>query len=172
MNRRIIIVTGEPQEGKSTLLARCLAEVHNLHVGGFLAKGLWKNNLRDGFDLSDLAAGTSTVLARRNPLAQPGEIPFTFFKKGMEAGMRALESERCAHADLVCVDEVGKLEMNDRGWAPQLAPLLKLNHPMHLWVVRKHFVEPVCQKWNLISPSIVSVNKSDALATLLRIVRK
>ena len=172
MNRRTIILTGEPQEGKSTLLTRCLAEVQDLRVGGFLARGLWENNLRDGFDLIDLATGTFTVLARRKPHAHVGEIPFTFFQEGMNAGIRALAPVACATLDLVCVDEVGKLEMKDRGWAAQLAPLLKLDHPIHLWVVRKQLVEPVCRKWSLLSPSIVSVNQPNALETLLHLVRK
>lgn len=171
MNPKTIILTGEPQEGKSTLLANALEKLSDMQLAGILARGLWKNDLREGFDLIDLASGQTTPLARRNPLATPGTIPFTFFEQGMAAGNRALDPSRCRDADLVCVDEVGKLEMKDRGWAPQLAPLLEMEHAIHLWVVRRELVEPVSRKWNLWEPTIVSVNDSAALTTLVALIR-
>ncbi|WP_462324191.1 nucleoside-triphosphatase [Desulfoplanes sp.] len=167
MSPEKIILTGAPQEGKSTLLAECLDRLSGIRTAGILAKGLWKNDLREGFDLIDLATGQSTPLARRNLLAAPGTIPFTFFKKGMEAGNRALDPARCKNADVICVDEVGRLEMTNKGWAPRLSPLLQLDHPAHLWVVRRELVGPVSLKWHLQEPTIVSVNDPTALQTLI-----
>jgi nucleoside-triphosphatase THEP1 len=171
MSTRTIILTGEPQEGKSTLLAHALEKLSDIKIAGILAKGLWKNSLRDGFDVVDLASGLTTPLARRNPLATTGRVPFTFFDKGMEAGIHALNPVRCRNADLVCVDEVGKLEIKDRGWAPLLSPLLELDRPVHLWVVRRELVAPVSLKWRLDDPTVVSVNDSTALTTLVRCIR-
>ena len=111
MSTRTIILTGEPQEGKSTLLAHALEKLSDMMVAGILAKGLWRNGLRHGFDLMDLASGLTTPLARRNPRATPGRVPFTFFDQGMKAGIHALDTAQCRNADLVCVDEVGKLEI-------------------------------------------------------------
>ena len=171
MHPRSIILTGEPQEGKSTLLAQCLERLHDLHQAGFLAKGLWQNNQRHGFDLINLATGITTPLARRNPSAAPGSIPFTFFRTGMEAGYHALDPKKCTGADLICIDEVGKLEMKNAGWAPFLSPLLTLKHPVHLWVVRKNLVEQVCHKWNLQVPVIISVNQAHPLTSLITHIR-
>ena len=171
MNPKTIILTGEPQEGKSTLLANALEKLSDMQLAGILARGLWKNDLREGFDLIDLASGQTTPLARRNPLATPGTIPFTFFEQGMTAGIHALDPIRCRDADLVCVDEVGKLEIKNKGWAPLLPPLLELEHPVHLWVVRRELVEAVSLKWHLTEPTIVSVNDFKALTTLVALIR-
>jgi nucleoside-triphosphatase THEP1 len=171
MNTSVIILTGAPQSGKSTLLAQALDKLSHLKTAGFLARGLWKNNLREGFDLVDLATGKTTPLARRNPLAPPGTIPFTFFKKGMQAGNQALDPARCRQADLVCVDEVGKLEMQGQGWARLLAPLLQLEHPVHLWVVRKELVQAVSCTWNLQKPVIVDVHDPAPLELLVTHIR-
>jgi nucleoside-triphosphatase THEP1 len=171
MNPKRIILTGEPQEGKSTLLARVLERLSDMRIAGILAKGLWRNGLRHGFDLMDLASGLTTPLARRNPRATPGRVPFTFFDQGMKAGIHALDTAQCRNADLVCVDEVGKLEIKDRGWAPLLSPLLELDRPVHLWVVRRELVTPVSLKWRFDDPTVVSVNDSTALTTLVRCIR-
>ncbi len=169
MRTAMIILTGEPQEGKSSLLARCLDRV-SLRARGFLARGLWNNNQREGFDLIDLASGEITPLARRNHDAEPGTIPFTFFNQGMAAGIRALEPERCRDADLVCVDEVGRLELRNQGWAPCLAPLLHLHGPVHLWVVRRKLVSQVIRTWELPEPALVSASDPSALPTLTRLL--
>ncbi|GAU07401.1 nucleoside-triphosphatase [Desulfoplanes formicivorans] len=171
MKPTTIILTGAPQSGKSTLLARALDRLSDLKTTGFLAKGLWKNNLREGFDLVDLTTGKTTPLARRNPLAPPKTIPFTFFREGMEAGNKALDPAKCKHADLVCVDEVGKLEMQGRGWARLLGPLLQLEHPVHLWVVRQELVHPVSCIWSLQNPVIVDVHDPTALELLVTHIR-
>ncbi len=171
MNPRVIILTGHPQEGKSTLLEQCLNRLNHLKQAGFLARGLWKNNRREGFDLVDLGEKTVTPLARRNPLAAPDEIPFTFFQKGMQAGAHALDPTICAPADLICVDEVGKLELRGEGWAPFLPPLLKLTTPVHLWVVRQTLLEQVCRRWNLHAPSLISINQPHPCTALCTRIR-
>ena len=62
----------------------------------------------------------------------------------MQAGRLALSARRCGHADLVIVDEVGKLEARHEGWAPQLKELLELDIPLHSgW-----FAGKACDKYS------------------------
>jgi nucleoside-triphosphatase THEP1 len=62
-----IIITGKRHSGKTTLalaLVRAL-ERSGRSVAGILAPGYWKDGLRDGFDLVNLATGRVVPLARR-----------------------------------------------------------------------------------------------------------
>ena len=65
---RRIILTGAVQSGKSTLAALLVKQLKgkSIPMAGILAKGLWENDQRAGFDLIDLKTGLSTPLARRS----------------------------------------------------------------------------------------------------------
>ncbi len=81
--------------------------------------------------------------------------------------MKALSPERCTGADDVMVDEVGILESRGFGWANCLDPLLELDGPVHVWVVRNSCLEPVRRKWGLYKAKTVTAEDPDALNRLL-----
>jgi len=164
---KMIILTGPIHCGKTTLLESLVASLRSkgLKPAGFLARGLWSEDRRSGFDLIDLGQGTITPLARRRAQAE-GPTPFQFFEPGLQAGARALAPEICAGADLVIVDEVGPLELAGQGWAPFLDPFLQLEGPVHLWVVRSGLVESVCRKWRLDQGLVIPADQPQALERL------
>ncbi|MFW5488699.1 MAG: ATP-binding cassette domain-containing protein [Desulfovibrio sp.] len=179
---RVVLVTGSVQSGKSTLVTRLLAELQRAHVStaGILAEGLWKNDQRAGFDLRDLHDGTVTPLARRDEAKRNGAerdgarhngglTPYTFFPEGDRAGRLALSPERCANSDVIVVDEVGKLELAGKGWADCLPPLLRLNRPVHIWIVRDYLVEQVIERWNLQNHVVVQANRAGSLQRLIEL---
>jgi nucleoside-triphosphatase THEP1 len=164
-----IIITGAPGSGKSTLadaLSRTLAG-KGMRLAGILARGLWKNGLREGFDLVDLSTGIAVPLARR-ATAGPTETgtPYDFYPPGFEHGRKALSVETCTDADLVLVDEVGPLELRGLGWAPCLPPLLDLENPLHLWVVRERLLDQVLEAWPLTGNRVVRSDAPGGLETL------
>jgi nucleoside-triphosphatase THEP1 len=166
----VIILTGACQSGKSTLLSALasLLRVKGMKVAGIVAVGLWQDNRRAGFDLIDLADGRTTPLSRRT--TDDGLIdgvPFCFVEAGLEAGFEALSIERCAGADFIIIDEVGILEIRGLGWAGCLAPLLELDGPVHIWVVRKDCLEEVMLEWGLCRAEVVTVEGPDALNRLM-----
>lgn len=168
-----ILVTGGKHLGKTTLVARFIEAMaeKDLRICGILAKGLWKKNLREGFDLVDLSDGSTTPLARRmaHPVRHTG---FEFFEAGMTFGARALSPERCRHADIVVVDEVGKLEARGDGWAEHIDRLRPLEKPLFVWVVRMESLEKICRRFGLDNPPIVRISESAPLARLETLARK
>ncbi len=170
-----VIITGGVQSGKSTLAADLVLFLKDrgVPIAGILATGLWKDNQRHGFDLTDLKTGITTPLARRvNRQENTAITPFEFFDQGMAAGERALGAEGCAHARMIMVDEVGKLELMDRGWAPFLPSLVLISRAVHVWVVRENLVEAVCRRWHLDRVEIVHVSDTAALERLKRLCVK
>ncbi len=171
---QVIIVTGLKHMGKTTLVKRFVESTSGIgwHISGILARGLWKNGLREGFDLVDLSDGSSCPLARRMDRPDPDRrIIFDFFEKGLAAGARALSAERCRDADIIIVDEVGKLESVGQGWAPHLRALLALQRPVYIWVVRKDFLEKIRQAFDLQNSMILSIDECDSLEKLQVAVR-
>jgi len=167
---RMIIVTADPQSGKSTLIEMLIPALRqqNVKVAGILAKGLWKNGIRSGFHLIDLKCNQSVPLARRIKECEASSVSFEFFPAGIQAGQRALSKASCANADVVIVDEVGRLETAEKGWAPLLTPLLGLDNMVHIWVIRTKLVDIACRHWNLDRPYIVRADEPGALDNLIR----
>lgn len=167
--RRLAIVTGDVQSGKTTLvenLVRCLRKQNRI-VAGIIARGLWQDGRRQGFDLVDLRTNGITPLARRNPRPATDAVTgFSFFDAGLRAGAQALAVQRCATADWIVIDEIGKLELAGDGWAPLLPPLLDLAEPGQIWIVRQSLVDRVCQTWGLSPSLIVSAADPAALTSL------
>jgi len=170
-----IIITGGIQSGKSTLTAALISflKEEKISLAGILAPGLWRDNQRQGFDLIDLRSCKKYPLARRRPeLNEIDLTPFEFFQEGLNAGSRALALENCRKASVIIIDEVGKLELNNSGWANSLQPLLTLNTALHIWVVREKLVDAVRKKWQLDQVEIVDIKNEDSWARLKNLCLK
>jgi nucleoside-triphosphatase THEP1 len=166
----VIIVFSPPHTGKSSLLFRYteMCSKRNIRMAGILAEGLWEKNVRSGFNLVDLSNGVRVPLAFR---CAPGEkrrgIIFDFHPEGAEAAREALDEKRCAGAELIVVDEVGKLELKGCGWAPYLGPLLQLTGKKHVWAVRDTLVKAVAERWGFTPHAVVDARSPDALQELI-----
>ncbi|SMD13176.1 NTPase [Desulfocicer vacuolatum DSM 3385] len=170
-NHRIVI-TGSVQSGKSSLAWELMEKFQALSISmaGFIAKGLWQDNQRCGFNLIDLRTGIVTPLAQRNPPEPsplPGKIPYTFFKQGIDAGCNALLPEYCKKAKVIMVDELGPMELQGKGWAPCITPLMTLDNAIHIWIVRKALVSSICRLWPFKTNDVIHANDQDALEKLL-----
>ncbi|MEA1968218.1 MAG: nucleoside-triphosphatase [Thermodesulfobacteriota bacterium] len=167
-----VIITGEKQSGKSTLAAQLAAALKdkNVKIAGIIAKGIWKNNIREGFNLMDLKTGKSYPLAKR--MEKPGKnsiTGFEFLETGIAAGSRALNLEQCQDADVIFVDEIGRLEIKSLGWSLLLAPVLSIQSAAHIWIVRKKFVKEICSIWKVEHTEIINVDDKNALNRLKKI---
>lgn len=168
---RRIILTGAVQCGKSALAEKLINRLKekNIAMAGILARGLWKNNKREGFDLMDIQTGKVTPLARlsaESVTQNHDQIPFSFFESGVTAGFNALSFDRCKNASVIIVDEVGKLESKGLGWTPCLAPLLTLSRACHIWIVREKLVRPICRIWPVEQTIIIHADAPDAFLNL------
>ena len=167
-NPCIVIVTSPQHTGKSSLIARYIERCrqHDVSVAGILAEGLWKDDQRSGFDLVDLTSGIRVPLAVRCAPHGRARISFEFFSEGIDAAHAALDAKRCATADLIVVDEVGKLEAMGQGWAPLFPPLLELPGKTHVWAVRESLVDAVAKRWAFTPHAVVEAISPDALDKL------
>ena len=174
-SRHLVVLTGLPQSGKTSLLAGAVSalKTRRMVIAGIIAHGLWQNGRRLGFDLEDLSNGRIFPLARRSAATQPTPdlpTPFTFNPEALAAGFQALSPERCRQAGAVIVDEIGPLELAGCGWGPCLPTLLALQHPLLVWVVRTHLVEPVCRRWALVPRVVITANQTGAKGRLIETI--
>ncbi len=170
---KVVLITGPVQSGKSSLATELVAELrkHHIPLAGFVARGLWENNQRSGFDIHTLHDDKIIPLARRKTKQEDtGNVtPFHFFKEGEIAGQLALSPEKYRRSRVVIVDEIGKLELLGRGWAKWLSPLLSHKDLQVVLVVRDYLVEQVLQHWEIKNHILIQANRPSAIQELLSI---
>lgn len=109
MAKTVLLLTGRPGVGKTTLLRRALATFAG-RAGGFYTREIREGQRRVGFALVTLD-GEEAVLARvafadRQRVSRYGVDVEALDRVGVAAVRRALRE-----SDLVVVDEVGKMEL-------------------------------------------------------------
>lgn len=167
----MIILTGERQSGKTSLILKLMQHLtrQGCSLSGIVCPGLWQGDQRSGFELLELDTGRKSFLAQRVPGLQP--VPFMFDAHSLERGKKALDVSRCQHAEVIIVDELGRLELVGAGWAPCLQSLLDLSRPMQVWVVRKNLLEQIEKHFQL-QAAIMDVQDHNCLQTLLTLINQ
>jgi len=145
-----LLITGAPGTGKTTRIRAVVAE-RPLKAGGFFTEEIREGNERTGFRVSSLD-GEIGILAHRDQVKGPRVGRYRVDIASFEAvGVRALEAAT-READLIVVDEIGKMELCSprfvaaleeavRSPKPILGTILLRPHPWIDGIKRRPMVE-------------------------------
>ena len=146
----VILLTGEKGSGKTTFLSSLVALLreHGRQAGGILAPAVLAEERQTGYDLLDLSKGTLRPFCRAG-IAPTGMSvgPYHVYPDAVQAGITVLERDARARVDLLCIDEVGPLELAGGGWAPVLERLLPHPPVPVLLTVRPSLRERIIERW-------------------------
>lgn len=148
----LILITGEPSTGKTTFLAGLIEELksQSFSVGGILAPGLWVGGERSGFDVLDVRTGKSLPLCRRGSGRSTITAgPFVFDRGGLDFGAQAIEQALNEFVQVLCIDEIGPLELEGRGWSASLRSACARSRGVVVLVVRSRLVRDVQEAFGI-----------------------
>lgn len=153
------ILTAEQGQGKTI---RCLEIINQLQsagesVGGIIAPGFWKNNVRSGFDLMDVETNKTIPFAQRETKEDWVKIKaFYFNPKAISFGESVLRSA-VRENDWIVLDEIGKLDIKGNLWSVVFSELIKVPNKNWIICIRDIFVEEVVQHWQLKNVSLLKL---------------
>jgi nucleoside-triphosphatase len=121
-----VAITGAPGAGKTTLVGDLLRRLRQrgLQVGGVTQPAILEGDRRAGYQLRDERTGEERPFARRREKRDEAELGFSFDADAWPwAATRIARARR--EADVVVVDELGRLEARGEGHLPSLVEPLE-----------------------------------------------
>lgn len=151
-----VILSGGIGAGKTRTGERLAAALtaRGFTVGGILSPRVVRCGKTIGYTVRDLASGVEQPFASLNP---PGVTVGKYFisEQGLAFARSAIaRASRIAQA--VFVDEVGRLELSGRGYAPALRALLH-SRALPILLIRSSFVDAVVKTFSITHHEILSV---------------
>lgn len=132
-------LTGLPGSGKTSTLLRLvdMLKAERKTVGGMITEPLLENGRKAGLRVRDMMTGETAVLAHQNIESRYSYGSFGVNLEALETvGVRAIE-EAVEKADVVVVDEVGKLEVESPVFVEAVRGLLKLDKDIIITLHKK-----------------------------------
>ena len=146
---RCRIITGERDEGKTTLLLRIASSTEN-------PKGFVSLKTGSGYNLRNLENGEERLLMTSSPLF-PDRIGRWYYDASVfswaEKVLLSLDN------GMIFLDEIGKLELQGLGFAKALSSLLEKNTEVTI-TVRREYLQAVIEAFRIDNPEIISVGAS------------
>ncbi len=124
---RIILLTGRPGVGKTTIVNRLYEHytTRGLKIEGMTTREVREAGARIGFKITDLSSGKEGWLAKKELTAGPRVGSYVVASDDLEKiGVTALERSVKGTADLVIVDEIGPMEMTSTSFRNSISGVL------------------------------------------------
>ena len=149
---KVFIITGSVGEGKTTFTKKLIDifRENNIKTGGILSERVISDFQTTGYDLINIETGEKKAFLRQNEECGSEKIGrFAICPAGLAMGINILNSLLSLENRIVIIDEIGLLELLNRGWSDCLSDLVGKSRNHILITVRDSYVDQVKNKWNL-----------------------
>ena len=113
MQKRVLVLTGKPGVGKTTVLIKVVSTLkeQGYCVGGMISQEARKNNLRVGFKILDVNSGKIGWLAKINQTRGPQIGKYWVNIEDLDIiGAHAI-ADAIANCNIIAIDEIGPMEL-------------------------------------------------------------
>lgn len=163
LSNKVFIITGSVGEGKTTQIQKIVDTLkdQNISIGGILSPRIIENGTTAGYDIVDITTNERAAFLRKTGDEKLPKIgSYSILSEGITAGYRALRNSRDNY-QVIVIDEVGRLELNNEGWAENINQLIQGSNRHLILSVRDRFMEEVIDKWYIKDYTILNVSDSD-----------
>jgi nucleoside-triphosphatase THEP1 len=164
--QKVFIITGSVGEGKTTYAKKLIEyfKENNIKPGGILSERVMTGSQTTGYDIVNIETGEKEAFLRQNEACGSEKIGrFNICPKGLALGKTILSTFLLSDNRIVVIDEVGSLELRNKGWASCIDELLEHSGHHIIITVRDIHVDEVIKKWDLEGANIFNIPEIDYL---------
>ena len=127
-DRNVLLITGTPGIGKTTIIKKVAASVSDLNIGGFYTEEILAHNIRHGFELITFR-GQRLIMAHIDI-----DSAYRVGKYGVDVA--AIDTtvantlSEGTNADLFIIDEIGRMECFSELFEREVSSLLDSGKPV------------------------------------------
>ena len=113
MQKRVLLLTGNPGVGKTTVLTKTVEalKAEGISVGGMISREAREGNVRVGFEIIDLTNNKHGWLAHINQRTGPQVGKYHVNLEDMENIGATAIAEAAEKCDVIAIDEIGPMEL-------------------------------------------------------------
>ena len=130
--KRIILVTGPPGIGKTSIMRRTVKELKNrgYAVGGIICREVREGGLRVGFELKDLSTGQRGWLAHVNESKGPVVGKYHINLTDLDVIGAGSIIDAVQNADIIAIDEIGPMELLSTAFSNAILQAVESSKPL------------------------------------------
>ncbi|HPQ21768.1 MAG TPA: nucleoside-triphosphatase [Saprospiraceae bacterium] len=174
-DRYFYIISGNIEQGKTSLAEHLVDTLKGvgIDIQGFLAPRILQNGRTVGYNIMDVSSGKMNNFLSTTPNNENVRTIGKYFinQKGLDFGFKLIALACKNQARLVVMDEIGKLELQDKGWSKALNQVLISTDAKLILTVRDTFVSDIIAHFDLtkyghvitLNTSSVSKDKAEEL---------
>ena len=166
-SQKVFIVSGAIGQGKTTEIKKIIEtlKAKDISVGGIYSPRIVENGITIGYDVVDIISNNRERFLRQTDVIGLNKIGrFNIFSEGHQFGINALLPSMNINNSIVIIDEVGLLELENRGWADSIHDLILASNSDILLSVRDSYTEQVIHKWNIKEYYLYKISENDSFA--------
>lgn len=168
--QKIYVVTGKIESGKTSFI-RDLAiklKAENISVSGIYSTRILENYMTTGYNVVKISNGESQKFLRTNGSRNQQRIgKFYIYDEGLQSGKEELQLNK---TQIKVIDEIGKLELEGKGWCESIYQIIEDSESNLLLSVREEVVNEINVKFGFTPEIIYSVNENRNNDLYLRIL--
>ena len=166
----VLVISGDYAQGKTNFIKHFLTsfEVKNLNLAGFYAPRIMDQNETIGYDLVEVNTGNQYPFLSLAPLDIKGDIGKFIVNADTLSRFQKSLTITYDKPTLVILDEIGKWELQEKGWFQTIQHLSKQSNVLQVWIVRNDFVPEILNRFQIHTSNVISIESPDTEKTLFQ----
>lgn len=159
--QKVYIVTGKIESGKTSFIIELIEKLmqNNLPVSGIYSMRILENYMTIGYNVVKISNGESQKFLRTKGNKNQQRIgKYYIYEEGLQAGKDELLQNK---TKIKVIDEIGKLEMEDKGWYETLQQIIEDSESTLLLSVREEVVPDIIEKFRILPEIIYNTNENN-----------